>query len=47
MIGKQRIALTSLLGLILASLGLLYVLNLDRLQRCAMEWVSYHTDKLL
>ncbi|KAM8717552.1 hypothetical protein ACLKA7_004276 [Drosophila subpalustris] len=38
MIGKQRIALTSLLGLILATLGLIYVLNLERIQRSAMEW---------
>lgn len=38
MIGKQRIALTSLLGLILASLGLMYLFNMARIQRSAMEW---------
>ncbi|EDW64458.2 uncharacterized protein Dvir_GJ17481 [Drosophila virilis] len=38
MIGKNRIAFTSLVGLLLASLGLISVLNLERIQRRALEW---------
>lgn len=40
MIGKQRIALTSVLGLVLGTLGVIYILNLERIQRRALEWVS-------
>lgn len=42
MIGKQRIALTSMLGLLLGALGVIYILNLERIQRRALEWVSEH-----
>ncbi|EDV99356.1 GH13075 [Drosophila grimshawi] len=38
MIAKNRIALTSLVGVVLALLGLVYVLNLERIQRRALEW---------
>lgn len=40
MIGKQRIALTSVLGLLLGALGVIYLVNLERIQRRALEWVS-------
>lgn len=40
MIGKQRIALTSVLGLVLGMSGVIYILNLERIQRYALEWVS-------
>lgn len=40
MIGKQRIALTSVLGLVLGISGMIYILNLERIQRYALEWVS-------
>ncbi|XP_023177279.2 uncharacterized protein LOC111603776 [Drosophila hydei] len=38
MIGKNRIALTSLVGLLLAALGLISVLNFERIQRRTLEW---------
>ncbi|KAH8263690.1 hypothetical protein KR044_012522 [Drosophila immigrans] len=39
MIGKSRIALTSLLGCILVTLGLVFLINLEQLQRKTMEWL--------
>lgn len=47
MIGKQRIALTSVLGLVLGMSGVIYILNLERIQRYALEWVSVQIPILI
>ncbi|KAH8378294.1 hypothetical protein KR093_010581 [Drosophila rubida] len=39
MIGKSRIVMTSLLGAVLATVGLVYLINMEQLQRKTMEWL--------
>ncbi|KAH8403141.1 hypothetical protein KR222_005831 [Zaprionus bogoriensis] len=39
MFGKPRIALTSLLGIVLATLGLIYVTNVERIQQSILHWL--------
>ncbi|XP_030383661.1 protein peste [Scaptodrosophila lebanonensis] len=39
MIAKQRIILTSLVGLFLATFGIVYVFNLERIQRFTLKWL--------